>query len=73
MKFFIAYLVITFVIFFAIAYYNSQQKDRNKTMDVGVAWYTSSFWLPVGMCVILYHVGKFFVKLFNKVSKNPES
>ena len=71
MKLFILYTVITFVIFFAIAYYNSQQKDRNKTMDVGAAWFASSFWLPVGMAIILYHVGKFFVKIFNNMSKLP--
>jgi predicted PurR-regulated permease PerM len=73
MKFFITYLIITFIVFFGIAYYNNaQQKDRNK-MDVGVAWFASSFWLPVGMAVILYYVGMFFVKMFNKISKNPES
>ena len=73
MKLFILYLIVTFVIFFGIAYYNAQQKDRSKTMDVGTAWFASSFWLPVGMTVILYYVGIFFVKIFNKISKNPES
>lgn len=61
------------MIFFAIAYYNSQQSDRNKTRDAGNAWLVSSFWLPVGITITLYHIGKFFVKFFNKVSKNPES
>jgi hypothetical protein len=73
MKLFILYLIVTFVIFFGIAYYNAQQKDRSKTMDIGVAWLVSSFWLPAGIAIILYHVGQFFVKIFNKISKNPES
>jgi hypothetical protein len=71
MNFFILYLIITFVIFFAIAYYNAQQKNRRKTMDVGTAWLASSFWLPVGIAIILYHVGKFFIKIFNNISKFP--
>lgn len=71
MKLFILYLIITFVIFFGIAYYNAQQKDRKKTMDVGTAWFASSFWLPVTIAIILYQVGKFFVKIFDNISKNP--
>lgn len=71
MKFFVLYLIITFVIFFAIAYYNAQQKDRNKTMDVGTAWLASSFWLPAGIAIVLYQVGKFFIKTFNNISKIP--
>ena len=71
MKFFIIYLIIIFVIFFAIAYYNAQQKNRRKTIDVGTAWFASSFWLPVGIAIILYYVGKFFVKIFNNMSKLP--
>ena len=73
MKFFILYLIVTFVIFFGIAYYNAQQKDRSKTIDVGAAWFVSSFWVPAGIAIILYRVGQFFAKMFNKVSKNPES
>jgi len=71
MKFFILYTIITFVIFFGIAYYNAQQKNRKKTIDVGTAWVTSSFWLIVVIIMILHHVGKFFVKLFNNMSKLP--
>ena len=71
MKFFMLYLIVTFIVFFGIAYYNSQQKDRNKTIDVGAAWFASSFWLPGSIAIVLYYVGKFFVKIFNNMSKLP--
>jgi hypothetical protein len=71
MKFFVLYSIITFVVFFGIAYYNAQQEDRKKTMDVGAAWFASSFWLPVGIFITLFYVGKFFVKIFNNISKRP--
>lgn len=70
MIYMLLYLVLSLVIFFGFAVWNYKQKNRNRTVPAGVAWFAAYFWpvfLPIATMIWIANKGE---EAFNNISKN---
>ena len=55
------YFTLTLVIFFGFAIWNYKQKNRNRTVPAGVAWFAACFWpifLPIAIIIWVANKGE---------------
>ena len=64
------YFTLTLVIFFGFAIWNYKQKNRNRTVPAGVAWFAACFWpifLPIAIIIWIANKGE---ETFDNISEN---
>jgi hypothetical protein len=70
MIYILLYLVLSLVIFFGFAVWNYKQKNRNRTVPAGVAWFAACFWpifLPIATMIWIANKGE---ETFDNISEN---